>query len=253
MSDEHEILNALCPTHDLEPHFVGGVRIERNTWLAGSPPRIRITGEFTDEFQVMIDGHPTHLAADGAHEAPNWDSAGEHRLWFADRTVSYALRIISEGWDGWPAHDFGTGAAICGATILPSASLRHPVRIPLKNPLLIGPQPGEIFVCPVRDDVRSESILAFVPFNPVWALPSDPLHADKRSARIVLLHSRPPATGVDSAKRADCDFRRTLWRWIEAINDAGRKQLALDRDDGGARILWKRYRAVAKQLWRNMR
>jgi hypothetical protein len=82
--DERDILNALCPAHDIERHFVGGIKLERNTWLAGYPPRIRFTGEFANGFQVKIDGHPAQPAGDGAFEAPGWDSEGEHRLWFGD-------------------------------------------------------------------------------------------------------------------------------------------------------------------------
>jgi hypothetical protein len=46
MRDDRDILNSLCPAHEIEPHFAGGIRLERNTWLAGFPPRIRFTGEF---------------------------------------------------------------------------------------------------------------------------------------------------------------------------------------------------------------
>jgi hypothetical protein len=124
MRDECDILNALCPLHEVEPHFVGGIRLERLTWLAGFPPRIRFTGDVEPGFRVMIDDHPAPRAHDDAFEAPNWDAPREHCLWFGDKTVTYALRPMDEQWDCWQAHDFGTGAAICGARNL-RATPRH--------------------------------------------------------------------------------------------------------------------------------
>jgi hypothetical protein len=48
--DEAHILNALCPLRDIAPHYVGGIRLTRRTWLAGFPPRIRFTGELEENF-----------------------------------------------------------------------------------------------------------------------------------------------------------------------------------------------------------
>jgi hypothetical protein len=45
MRDERDVLNVLCPAHEIEPQFVGGIRLERNVWLAGFPPRVRLTGK----------------------------------------------------------------------------------------------------------------------------------------------------------------------------------------------------------------
>jgi len=253
MRDERDILNALCPAHEIEPHFVGGIRLERNSYLAGYPPRIRLTGELGSDFQVMIDDQPVQLAHDGAFEAPGWDAEGEHRLWFGDRVETYSLRTMEEGWDSWRAHDFGIGATICGASIYLTDS-RHwrQVRVPATNPLLIGSRPGEIFCCRAHHDVRSETILALVPFTPVWALPIDPIHADKRSSRLLLLDSLAPISTADHANR-NRNRERALRAWIAAIKDAGRKQLALARESEDAKTLWRRYRALAKQLWRKMR
>jgi hypothetical protein len=39
-------------------------------------------------------------------------------------------------------------------------------------------------------------------------------------------------------------------RWVTAINDAGRKQLALSAESDATKALWRRYRAIAKQLWK---
>ena len=253
MRDDRDILNSLCPAHEIEPHFVGGIRLERNTWLAGFPPRIRFTGEFANGFQVKIDGHPAHPASDGAFEAPGWNSEGEHRLWFGDRAKTYSLCTMEEGWDSWHAHDFGIGAIICGAGIHVTDSANcSQVRVPATNPLLIGARPGEIFCCHAHHGVRSETLLALVPFTPVWALPIDPIHADKRSSRLVLLDSLAPVSATDQAN-GNRNGERALRAWVAAIKHAGQKQLALARESEDDKALWRRYRILAKQLWRKMR
>ncbi len=185
MRDERDILNALCPAHEIQPHFVGGVRLERNTWLAGYPPHIRFTGEFAIGVEVKIDGQLARQVSDGSFEAPGWDSEGDHRLWFGDQAETYSLCKMEEGWSYWHAHDFGTGVAICGAsTSQRDNAERVQVLVPVTNPLLIGARPGEISCCHERSDIRCETLLAMVPFVPVWALPVAPAHANKQSTRI---------------------------------------------------------------------
>jgi hypothetical protein len=251
MRDERDILNVLCPAHEMEPQFIGGIRLERNVWLAGFPPRIRFNGEMGNGFQVLIDDQPTQLASDGAFESPGWDEEGDHRLWFGGRAETYSLRVMKEGWERWDAHDFGTGAAICGASTHQTDGARwRQVRIPSMNPLLIGARPGEVFCCQCQHGVRSEEILALVPFAPVWALPADPVHADKRSARLVALnHLEPTAL----AKDKDRTTGHAVKQWLKTIKDTGRKQLEFAVDDDEAKVLWRRYVSVAKQLWRKMR
>ena len=251
--DEQDILNALCPAHEIEPHLVGGIKLERNTWLVGYPPRIRFTGEIVNGFEVKIDGHPAQPASDGAFEAPGWDSEGEHRLWFGDQAETYSLCTMNESWEQWHAHDFGTGTAICGAsTCQLDATHRRQVRVPVTNPLLIGARPGEIFCCNVRSDVRCETVLAMVSFLPVWALPLDPAHADKQSARILLLHPNEPQNDirVPTGNRAT---NRKLVAWSAVIREAACKGLRLAQEEEQTKVLWQRYRVVAKQLRRKMR
>ena len=252
MRDDRDILNSLCPAHEIEPHFAGGIRLERNTWLAGFPPRIRFTGEFADGFQVKIDGHAAQAASDGAFEAPGWNSEGEHRLWFGDQAETYSLKTMDEAWEQWHAHDFGTGAAICGAgTCQVDATRQRQVRVPVSNLLLIGARPGEIFHCQARNDVRCESILAMVSFMPVWALPLDPAHADKESARILLFHPSEPLTDIQMPVGNRAAIRK-LRVWISAIREAGCKGLVLAPADEQTKALWRRYRVMAKKLRRRM-
>jgi hypothetical protein len=158
---------------------------------------------------------------------------------------------MDEGWDRWNAHEFGAGAVICGAGVQRiDTTHRFQTRIPSTNLLVIGAQPGEIFHCQTRHDVRSESILALIPFVPVWALPIDPIHADKCSAYLVLLEFREPVIAAQR-ERSDRNADRLLREWVTAINDAGRKQLALANVSEEARGLWRRYRSVAKRLWKS--
>ncbi len=250
MREDGDILNTLCPTHDIEPYFSGGIRLERNTWLLGFPPRIRFTGETGDGFQVMIDSQPAQHASDGAFEASGWDVQGEHRLWFADRAETYSLSVMEERWNFWRAHDLGTRVAICGAGLYHMTDAPwHQVRVPTTNLLVIGARPGEIFNCTAQRDVRSETILALIPFRPVWALPIDPVHSDKRLTRIILLNFiEPTSTARDKSKGRNIES--TLKEWAAAINGARRKQLRIADAGEDVQSLWRRYGNVAKRLWK---
>jgi hypothetical protein len=253
MRNEQDILNVLCPAHEIELHFAGGIRLERKVYLVGYPPRIRLTGNLGNDFQVSLDNQLIQSGQDGSIEAPGWDSEGEHRILFGDRVETYSLRTMEEGWDSWHAHDFGIGATICGAKIFRVDNTHwHQVRVPTTNPLLIGARPGEIFRCRPYRGVRSETILTLVPFTPVWAFPIDPIHADKRSSRLVLLELVAPIPIRHLVNRRS-DNGPALRAWIAAVRDAGRKQLVVAKESEDAKILWRQYRALAKQLWRKMR
>ncbi len=253
MDDEENILNALCPLHDVEPHFIGGIRLERQTWLLGFPPRIRFTGDISADYQITIDGRAVEPAADGALESAGWDANGQHCLWYGDKTIIYELREMDEHWDAWHAHNFDTGAAICGAGTYSIGGARgYQVRVSTTNPLLVGALPGELFRYRARRSLRNHAVVISAPFAPVWALPADPSHADKRFARIVLLNPAEPRLSVDGT----CGKRvvdRALRAWIEAINDAGRKRLLVAGTSEETTGLWQRYRIAAKQLWRKTR
>ena len=94
--------------------------------------------------------------------------------------------------------------------------------------------------------------IAMVWFTPIWALPFDPTHADKQSARILLLHPSEPQTDVQVSTE-NRTANRNVAAWISSIRQAGCKGLPLAQEDELAKALWKRYRTVAKQLWRKMR
>src|SRR5439155_18500226 len=99
---------------------------------------------------------------------------------------------------------------------------------------------------------RCETLLAMVSFDPVWALPLDPAHADKRAARVLLLHPHEPQIDI-RVPTSNHTANRKLVAWIAAVRDAGCKGLGLAPEDEQSKLLWQRYRAVAKQLRRKMR
>ena len=221
-------------------------------WLVGFPPRIRFTGALPDDFCVKIDDKPAHVAADGAFEVSGWNGEGEHRVWFVDQAENYRIVRPAEDWVTWQAHDFGLQGTICGATVHYGDDSAVHLMVPVSNPVVLGANPGEVFLCAQRSDVRSERIFASVPFEPVWALPADAAHCDKRTARVVLL-SRALSVPKVAAPRYDAHSRRAIQRWCAAISDAGRKGLkvAIMSDEAAQR--WTEYRTLAHALRRRMR
>jgi hypothetical protein len=100
--------------------------------------------------------------------------------------------------------------------------------------------------------VRCETILATVSFTPVWALPLDPAHADKESARILLLHPSEPLVDIQ-APTGNRPAAHNLREWISAIREAGCKGLKLAPADEQTKALWRRYLVIAKELRRRRR
>jgi hypothetical protein len=253
MRDGADILNALCPLPDVEPHFVGGIHLERDTWLFGHPPQIRLTGDLSG-VEIKLDGQPVIVGSDSSVSAPEWDAEGDHQLWFGGQTQTYTLRTIEENWERWPAIDFGMGATICGASIDSSYGSRgsHQVIVPATNPLLIGATPGDVYYCHRRNDLRLQTYLTCVPFQPVWALPSDPAHADRGSARLLLLRAVAPLLPANR-KNVNQSRRPEIQRWVSVLNSASKKRLRIEPDNEDSASLWLRYRVAAKQLRRSLR
>lgn len=251
--DQPHILNALCPKRDIEPHFVGGIRLKHRSWLLGYPPRIRLTGDISSGVEVKIDGVPACPAVDGGFEATDWDSEGRHSLWFAGQLRKYSLQRAVENWTAWSAYNFGTAAGICGACVHPVEQTRlRCIRVPLQNTVLVGKEPGQIIRCSPRADLRTDTCLAMVPFEPVWALPVDPTNVDKRSARVVLIGGLEAVQRI-TLKTTNRANNPSVSAWYTAINNASRKGLALATDDADVIALWQSYRREARRLWRSMR
>jgi hypothetical protein len=118
---------------------------------------------------------------------------------------------------------------------------------------LIGATPGEIVRASRRRTLLVREGLASVPFDPVWALPADPLHCNKTTARVIAVADRAPVddtTMPRSVGQQDLQARRA---WCDAILDTARKGLAVEPDNPDALRRWAEYKRRAKALRRRLR
>ena len=261
--NDGDILEVLRPLADVEIVFDGGIRLYRTSWLVGYPPRIRLKGMAEEAGRVLIDGTEASPLPDGSLASPGWDRPGTHEVWCHSASKSYSLEPGADGWEAWNAHRWSHGVeiapdhprspAICGMAVLPPEDCggeSHTIAAPAANPLLIGAEPGQIHLCAVRGDLRGAECMAFLPFEPVWALPADPWRCDKRTARIVLVRDQRarPSSGCLRGRR-----RKLVDEWYAAILAASRKGLMPAPADERTRRLWQCYRRLARQIWRSRR
>ena len=181
---------------------------------------------------------------------------------------SYSLDRCETSWRVWSAYSFpfpgngkdSRGLALCGPLVRPfgdpdapvgEPGQREGIQIPTTNPILLGPQPGQVFVARQRNDARSAQMVAFPRFAPVWALPAQPLRCDKR-VNCILLIGQPVAASSASAHQQEIDWR-AIERWYRLILDGSRKGLAVEPTDLATKQLWHQYKRHAKGLWRRMR
>src|SRR6185369_16081694 len=112
---------------------------------------------------------------------------------------SCSYRIVEPGFDSapWQAYEFPRGS-VCGARVESAPSFKSvPITVPASNPLLIGAEPGQIFLCPSQPGLEWT---VFPRFEPVWALPADPLRCNKKRCRVVLLAHRHPLVAAVSKR-----------------------------------------------------
>lgn len=269
-STDGNILDVLRPAPELRIALEGGVRIERQVWLAGFPPRVRIRGAGGSDHTVKIDGQDASLTDDRAYVAPGWASLGDHTVWCAGTSRAYTIREGAETWEPWDAYTWSLGElsadrsrrrpTVCGVLVRPPRAARansRPFVVPASNPVLIGAAAGEIEFCVPRGDVRAGQCIGFPWFVPVWALPSDALHCDKRAARILLIG---PLHHVPEGRAAVRDIgRRPRHRdsdvdaWCAAIRAVGYKGLRTQPQEPDVMGLWREYKQRAKALWRRRR
>jgi len=266
-NDEGDILDVLRPLAEVQIALEGGIRLARQAWLAGYPPHIRLRGDIQSAGAVRIDGVEASAGALGSLSVPGWDQLGQHIVSCASASRSYAIQEGAEEWQGWDAYrwsmgDFETDTiasrrAICGAAVRPppaAGPARLPLVIPVTNMVLIGPTPGDIETCSARVDLPSAVSLAFPSFRPVWAIPADPLHCDKRVARVELigtphLPDEDESEGRGSASRSsDRENQRRKGVWRDLILDAGRKGLLTEPRRSDITELWRAYRQRARKL-----
>jgi hypothetical protein len=271
-SEAGDILDALRPLAEVEIALEGGIRIGRQTWLNGYPPAIRLRGDTSTIGVVTIDGHEATASADGCYAVPGFDSVGEHAVWCPSDSRTYAIRDGAESWEAWDAYTWSLGdlaagdiqsrPAICGVLVRPPGvvrSGRHAVVVPASNPLVIGAYPGQIEMCMPRSDLRAGVCVGFPSFEPIWAIPADPLHSDKRTSRVLLLGTlQPVAEETDfganrGERRSRSRHRRHIYAWSAAILVASRKRLQTQPSRPEIVDLWKTYRRCAEALRRSDR
>ncbi len=269
-----DIIDALKPLPDVEIVLNGGIRIDRQTWLSGFPPTVELLGDTSTLGMVTIDGQEAMQSTEGGYIAPGWDSPGEHTVWCTSASLTYSIQSGAEAWEPWDAYVWSLGEltasgtqsrpAICGVLVRPPRVARsdsRPTVVAASNPILIGARPGEVVVCTPRGDVRAGLCVGFPWFEPIWAIPANALHCDKRTARVLLIgppvavdRGNQQSSGSDSGRAAR---RRSLtWEshaWCEAICAAGRKGLLTEPSRVEIADLWKGYKRYAKVLRRASR
>ena len=116
-------------------------------------------------------------------------------------------------------------------------------QVPATNSVLLGAVPGELFLTHPRPNLRGARCLGVPPFDPVWALPPQPLHCDKRANRILLVAA--VAAAPSSACSDRVTNRRDLVRWCQLILDASRKGLAVEPASPTVDNSWREYKRLA--------
>ena len=260
LGNDSHILNVLRPLPDIEIALEGGIRLTHNQWLLGYPPEIRIYGDPAYTGEVLIDGEEAVRSELGGYKIPGWDTKGDHSVWCDNTSKSYSLTRGKSSWEFWPAHSFslpGTNGkdeklAVCGSVVWSSTTNSNPdqqraIQVPPSNSVLLGSRPGEVYFAYRRPDVLGAPCLGSPPFNPVWALPAQPLQGDKRSDRILLV-GEPLAAHNDAGGRQRAGSGGDVERWYQMILNAGRKGLAVEPESWATDQLWRSYKKLARRL-----
>ena len=236
---------ALKPVPDIQIDLEGGLRLRNSAYLRGYPPEIRIYGQHTDGVRVLIDGKEAQQDGNGGFVVDGYDSPGPHAVYCEGLSCSsyYSMEESPESWLRWSAYAFND-ADLCGPLVHlnPRAAAKRPFSVPMSNPLLVGSEPGEVFLCPRR---QSALWKGYVPFDPVWALPAQPLICDKRTARILQFGERlpaPPKARINSGIG-----------WSNAILDAARKGLRIEGASASASACWGEYKRTARNIRKGRR
>jgi hypothetical protein len=260
-----DILNILRPLPDAEIVLKGGIRLERTIWLDGYPPRIRLLGDPEGIGEILIDGKVASCSSDGSFIAPGWDTVGQHTVWCRSNSRTYSIAEGAEDWDEWGAYAFSITnpglreqmrlPLICGPLIFVAEGCNElkQVVVPTSNPVVVGSKPGEIFHCWQRPDIRPGVCLGFVGFDPVWALPSEPLRCDKRTARILFFGKAIPVCTLVQQRNLNRQEKDLLRVWSSVITAAGMKGLKPEPSTTETADLWRGYRRHAKAIKRSLR
>jgi hypothetical protein len=265
-ANDGNILDVLRPSAEAKIVFSDGIRIGRQAWLIGHPPRIECHGAPADA--VVIDGTAATAEAGGGWISAGWGAAGEHWVSCSNRQRRYTIREGAEEWAPWDAYRFALSStssekqaalpAICGSVIRSSHENLPQVPavvVDAKNPLLLGPKPGDIYMCRVRTDIQSIHAIGFPAFSPVWALPAKPSQSRNQSAKAMRIGIAAPVrdAGRDGKSRSRGTALRTyaqMLEWCSAILAVCQKRLPCEPNDAFSAGLWNEYRELARLLWR---
>jgi hypothetical protein len=268
-SPDGGILDVLRPLADVKISFEGGIRIDRQAWLHGYPPRIRLHGDTSSANDLLIDRLPASLTPDDSYEVDGWDSLGEHSVWCPSASRSYVICDGAEVWEVWNAYTPSIGssadqrtarASICGALVRRGGKqtvIGHATVVPVSNSIILGANPGEIEICSVRSDLRAARCVGFPSFDPVWALPADPQRSSKETDRVLLVGDPLPVGpwpgGAFVRRHSTPQALKRVKRWCSAIRMAGQKGLRTEPNESDIVAVWQDYKRQAKMISRRSR
>lgn len=272
LRDGEDILNILRPLPEIEIALECGIRLAYNTWLQGHPPAIRVWGDPEHISKVLIDGQEANRSGQDTYTAPGWADLGDHQVVCSNTSKSYSIARSKGNWRFWPAYSFVLGSPDDSATTAQEVSLCGPLvrstdfaqvaetdrdsleffQIPSSNPILIGAKPGDVFQAHPRRDLRGAPCLAIPKFDPVWALPVDPLHCDKNTSRVLLIGK---AAEIQDPEGGQYSIRQSsdVDRWFRLILNASRKGLVVEPADRDTKHLWDTYKDAARRLRKRFR
>jgi len=263
LRSDGDVFNIIRPLPEIEIALEGGIRLAYNTWLLGYPPVIRVYGDPDHINTVLIDSQKATGSNEDGYAAPGWNAEGDHQVWCSSTTKTYSLLRSEANWTYWPAYSFALHGAhghefeFCGPLVRPvtkggpSVEQQRVVQVPPANPVLLGACPGDVFFAHPRLDLHCAKCLGLPEFDPVWALPSRPLHCDKRRSHILLIGG-PTGAATNSSGEPSSD-RRDIERWCRLILDASRKGLTVEPASPAARNLWREHRRLARSIWKSLR
>lgn len=90
-SNYHDICEPLAPAVKSSLRLVGGLRLERNTWLAGGEPQI-VAGDGGDISSITLDGQPIPISAQSAPVRLPPLRPGQHEVAVGNKVRRFGIR-----------------------------------------------------------------------------------------------------------------------------------------------------------------
>ena len=235
---------ALSPRAEVEIEFEGGIRIERNRWLGGAPPSIRVIGANPHGQAISIDGQSAVGSEDSAYLADGWDALGAHTVECAGITRTYELVEPQECWQWWPAH-CGNTLAVCGAKVSDMSGASRAVSCSEPS-WLIGSSPGEVGKAVLG---KGRIVAVSAPeFTPVWAIPIAARRRSQGYSVTLVGASSEPTSRIPSGSS-----KYSVKLWCSAIRRAAQLRLPTIPSDDETRMLFQEYKHRARQIARMLK